>query len=113
MPEVAAGLAAAALTFIGILATLFGLIGSKPTIVSDSLIESPSPMLGAEFDSASSTFLGTCWLALQVKKTTVKASAPTVAQAKTEKDEAPVALAGEDKKEDGAVKKRATRSTKE
>ncbi|GFZ50221.1 Calnexin homolog [Saitozyma sp. JCM 24511] len=80
MPEVAAGLAAAALTFIGILATLLGLIGSKPTIV---------------------------------KKTTVKASAPTVAQAKAEKDEAPVAVAGEDKKEDAAVRKRATRSTKE
>jgi hypothetical protein len=50
---------------------------------------------------------------LQVKKTTVKASAPTVAQAKSEKDEAPVAVAGEDKKEDAAVRKRATRSTKE
>lgn len=49
MPEVAAGLAAAALTFIGILATLFGLIGSKPTIVSASLIEPLPPVLGAEF----------------------------------------------------------------
>jgi hypothetical protein len=38
MPEVAAGLAAAAFTFLGILATLFGLIGSKPTIVSAILI---------------------------------------------------------------------------
>jgi hypothetical protein len=38
MPEVAAGLAAAAFTLLGMLAALFGLIGSKPTIVSATLL---------------------------------------------------------------------------
>ena len=34
MPEVAAGLAAAAFTLLGMLAAIFGLVGPKPTIVS-------------------------------------------------------------------------------
>ncbi len=34
LPEVAAGLVAAAVTFLGLLLALFGFLGSKPTIVS-------------------------------------------------------------------------------
>jgi calnexin len=40
MPEVAAGLAAAAFTLLGMLAALFGLIGSsKPTIVKKTTVK--------------------------------------------------------------------------
>lgn len=34
MPDVAAGLFAAAVTLLGMIAALLGLVGSKPTIVS-------------------------------------------------------------------------------
>ena len=37
MPDVAAGLTAAAFTLIGMLAALLGLMGSKPTIVRDRM----------------------------------------------------------------------------
>lgn len=35
MPDVAAGLTAALFTLLGMLGALFGLMGSKPTVVSD------------------------------------------------------------------------------
>ena len=39
MPEVAAGLAAAAFTLIGMLLALFGLIGTKPTTVKTTQVK--------------------------------------------------------------------------
>ncbi|KAK1923820.1 ER-associated protein catabolism-related protein [Papiliotrema laurentii] len=40
MPDVAAGLAAAAFTFLGILLSLFGILGSKPTTVKTTTVKS-------------------------------------------------------------------------
>jgi calnexin len=42
MPDVAAGLAAAAFTLLGMLLALFGLIGSKPTTVSCAIMSDVS-----------------------------------------------------------------------
>jgi len=39
MPDVAAGLAAAAFTLLGMLLALFGLIGSKPTTVKKTTVK--------------------------------------------------------------------------
>lgn len=44
MPDVAAGLAAAAFTLLGMLLALFGLIGSKPTTVSCAIMSGISSL---------------------------------------------------------------------
>ncbi|EIW72285.1 calnexin [Tremella mesenterica] len=85
MPEVAAGLAAALFTVLGMLAALFGLIGSKP--VAQKV---PS-----------------------VKTTKIKPveAAPATVDGEDEKES--VAVAGEEKVEETTVKKRTTRSAKD
>lgn len=43
MPDVAAGLAAAAFTLLGVLLSLFGIIGSKPTTVKTTTVKAKQP----------------------------------------------------------------------
>lgn len=112
MPEVAAGLAAALFTVLGMLAALFGLVGSKPTIVSSSAarvyITYTWPwrcLQGGELMNKVKTKATTTPIAKPEKKGPVAA-----------KEDAPVApaiagLAADDKAE--GVKKRTTRSSKE
>jgi calnexin len=92
MPDVAAGLAAAFFTLIGMLAALFGLMGSSKPVVSYS-----TPAYGTSADE-------------QVKKTkavVAKEPAPVAV------DATPVASADDLKKEEVVITKRTTRASKE
>lgn len=96
MPETAAGLAAAVFTLLGMLAALFGLVGSKPTIVS-------SPPSTRKFGSRA-----------QVKKTTLKAAVKDIKQKpELAPPVAPAGTAEVVEVQDGGVKKRTTRSSKD
>ena len=102
MPDVAAGLAAATFTLLGLLAALFGLLNTTPTVVSRPL----------DVRLRSRLRLG------KVRKSSVKAVPDKPISQATEI--APVAPAGEaeakaldDAGVDVPVKKRATRSAKD